>query len=95
MIADAGRSLGLTIAGTCNLLAPERVIVGGELAAAGEILLEPLRTIAQRSAIASLRSTPVLQGVLGERAEVLGAVALVLRESRRYVAEPPAGQPAM
>jgi len=95
VIADAGRSLGLAIAGTCNLLAPERVIVGGELAAAGEILLEPLRTIAQRSAIASLRATPVLQGVLGERAEVLGAVALVLRESRRYVAEPPAGQPAM
>ena len=95
VIADAGRSLGLAIAGTCNLLAPERVIVGGELAAAGEILLEPLRTIAQRSAIASLRATPVLQGVLGDRAEVLGAVALVLRESRRYVAEPPAGQPAM
>ena len=95
VIADAGRSLGLAIAGTCNLLAPERVIVGGELAAAGEILLDPLRTIAQRAAIASLRATPVLQGVLGERAEVLGAVALVLRESRRYVAEPPAGQPAM
>jgi predicted NBD/HSP70 family sugar kinase len=95
VIADAGRSLGLAIAGTCNLLAPERVIVGGELAAAGEILLEPLRTIAQRSAIASLRATPVLQGVLGDRAEMLGAVALVLRESRRYVAEPPAGQPAM
>jgi predicted NBD/HSP70 family sugar kinase/DNA-binding XRE family transcriptional regulator len=95
VIADAGRSLGLAIAGTCNLLAPERVIVGGELAAAGEILLEPLRTIAQRSAIASLRATPILQGVLGDRAEVLGAVALVLRESRRYVAGPPAGQPAM
>ena len=95
VIADAGRSLGLAIAGTCNLLAPERVIVGGELAAAGEILLEPLRTIAQRSSIASLRATPVLQGVLGDRAEMLGAVALVLRESRRYVAGPPAGQPAM
>ena len=95
VIADAGRSLGLAIAGTCNLLAPERVVVGGELAAAGEILLGPLRTIVQRSAIASLRATPVLQGVLGERAEVLGAVALVLRESRRYVAEPPAGQPSM
>jgi hypothetical protein len=27
--------------------------------------------------------------VLGERAEVLGAVALVLRESQRFVAEPP------
>jgi predicted NBD/HSP70 family sugar kinase len=95
VIADAGRSLGLAIAGTCNLLAPERVIVGGELAAAGPILLDPLRTVVQRSAIASLRGTPILAGVLGERAEVLGAVALVLRESRRYVAEPPAGQPAM
>jgi predicted NBD/HSP70 family sugar kinase len=95
VIGDAGRSLGLAIAGTCNLLAPERVVVGGELAAAGEHLLGPLRTVAQRSAIASLRETPVLAGVLGERAEVLGAVALVLRESRRYVGGPPAGQPAM
>jgi predicted NBD/HSP70 family sugar kinase len=95
VIADAGRSLGLVIAGTCNLLAPERVVVGGELAAAGDILLDPLRAIVRRSAIASLRETPVLAGVLGERAEALGAVALVLRESRRYVAEPPAGQPAM
>jgi predicted NBD/HSP70 family sugar kinase len=95
VIADSGRSLGLAIAGTCNLLAPERVVVGGELAAAGELLLGPLRTIARRSSIASLRETPMLAGVLGERAEVLGAVALVLRESRRYVAEPPAGQPAM
>ncbi len=95
VIADAGRSLGLAIAGTCNLLAPERVIVGGELASAGPLLLDPLRVVVQRSAIASLRSTPVLAGVLGERAEVLGAVALVLRESRRYVAEPPATQPSM
>jgi predicted NBD/HSP70 family sugar kinase len=95
VIGDAGRSLGLVVAGTCNLLAPERVIVGGELAAAGEYLLGPLRTVAQRSAIASLREMPVLAGVLGERAEVLGAVALVLRESRRYVSGPPAGQPAM
>jgi predicted NBD/HSP70 family sugar kinase len=95
VIADAGRSLGVAIAGTCNLLAPERVVVGGELAAAGPILLDPLRTVVGRSAIASLRSTPVHAGVLGERAEVLGAVALVLRESRRYVAEPPATQPSM
>ena len=95
VIADAGRSLGLAIAGTCNLLAPERVIVGGELASADTILLDPLRAVVQRSAIASQRGTPILAGVLGDRAEVLGAVALVLRESRRYVAEPPAAQPSM
>ena len=31
----------------------------------------------------------VTAGVLAERAEVLGAVALVLRESERFVAAPP------
>jgi predicted NBD/HSP70 family sugar kinase len=88
VIADAGRALGLAIAGVCNVLAPERVVVGGELARAGALLLEPLRATVGRSAIAATREVPVLEGVLGERAEVLGAVALVLRESQRFVAEP-------
>jgi predicted NBD/HSP70 family sugar kinase len=92
VVAGAGRALGLSIAGILNLLAPERVVVGGELAAAGDLLLDPLRAVVRRAAIASLRETPVLMGVLGERAEVLGAVALVLRESRRYVGETPERQ---
>jgi predicted NBD/HSP70 family sugar kinase len=70
--------------------APERVVVGGELVQAGDLLLEPLRATVARSAIAATREVPVLAGVLGERAEVLGAVALVLRESQRFVAEPAA-----
>jgi predicted NBD/HSP70 family sugar kinase len=90
-VADAGRALGIAVAGVCNLLAPERVLVGGELAQAGEVLLEPLRASLGRSAIAATREVPVLAGVLGERAEVLGAVALVLRESQRFVAEPAPG----
>jgi predicted NBD/HSP70 family sugar kinase len=87
-IADAGRALGVAIAGLCNLLAPERVIVGGDLARAGELLLEPVREVARRSSIAAMRETELSAGVLGDRAEVLGAVALVLRESERFVAEP-------
>jgi predicted NBD/HSP70 family sugar kinase len=88
VVADAGTALGLAIAGVCNLLAPERVIIGGELAQAGELLLEPVREMVRRSAIAATRQTTVSAGVLAERAEVLGAVALVLRESERFVAEP-------
>jgi predicted NBD/HSP70 family sugar kinase len=90
VVADAGRALGLAVASACNLLAPERVLVGGELAQAGELLLEPLRASLGRSAIAATRDVPVVAGVLGERAEVLGAVALVLRESQRFVSEPAA-----
>ena len=87
-LGDAGRTLGVAVAGVCNLLAPELVIVGGELALAGDVLLEPIREVVGRSAIAATREVPVVPGVLGERAEVLGAVALVLRESRSFVAEP-------
>ncbi len=88
VIADAGAALGVAVAGVCNLLAPQRVVVGGELAGAGDLLLDPLRAAVRLCAIAATRRTEVVAGVLGERAEVLGAVALVLRESRRYVAEP-------
>jgi predicted NBD/HSP70 family sugar kinase len=88
VIADAGRALGVAVGGVCNLLAPERVVVGGELAQAGDLLLDAARAGVARSAIAANREVPVLAGVLGERAEVLGAVALVLRESERFVAEP-------
>ena len=45
----------------------------------------------RRSAIAATREVKVTAGVLAERAEVLGAVALVLRESERFVAAPPVG----
>lgn len=92
VIADAGRSLGIAVAGVCNLLGPERVVIGGDLARAGELLLDPMRETVRRSAIAAVRDVALVEGVLGDRAEVLGAVALVLRESQRFVAEPaPAG----
>ena len=66
------------------------MIVGGELAQAGDLLLDPVRAMIRRSAIAATRQVTVTAGVLAERAEVLGAVALVLRESERFVAAPPA-----
>jgi predicted NBD/HSP70 family sugar kinase len=88
VIADAGRALGVAIAGACNLLAPERVVVGGELAQAGDVLLARVRSAFRAAALGAVRDTEVLGGVLGERAEVLGAVALVLRESERFVAGP-------
>ena len=58
VIGDAGRALGLAVAGVCNLLAPERVIIGGELAQSGELLVEPVRAMVRRSAIAATRAVP-------------------------------------
>ena len=78
-IADAGSAIGTAVATLCNLLNPQRIVVGGDLGAAGELLLGPLRESLRRGAIRSAADdVVVVQGELGERAEVLGAVALVL-----------------
>jgi predicted NBD/HSP70 family sugar kinase len=87
LIGDAGRAIGIAVANLCNLLNPECVIVGGDLSGAGEVLLEPLRETARRNAIPSAgEALEVTGGVLGERAELLGALALVMHESERFAA---------
>jgi predicted NBD/HSP70 family sugar kinase len=79
-IADAGTAIGTATAALCNLVNPERIVVGGDLAAAGPLLLDPLRAALRRGAVRSAADdAEVVEGVLGERSEVLGAVALVLR----------------
>ena len=57
----------------------------GDLSAAGEVLLGPLREEARRNAIPSAADdVEIVAGVLGERAELLGALALVMHESDRF-----------
>ena len=81
-IADAGRVLGRSVAAIVNAFNPELVIVGGELSAADEILLDPLRDAVHRYAIPSAaQQVRITRGVLGERAEVLGALELAARQS--------------
>jgi len=80
VLEDAGRVTGRSIANLCNLLNPELVVVGGRLAQAGDLLLEPLRESVRRYAIpAAADALSVVPGVLGERAEVLGALSLVIQ----------------
>ena len=86
VIADAGRAVGTAVAATVNLLNPQRIVVGGDLAAAGALLLDPLRDALDLAAIRSAAAeAEVVEGALGDRAEVLGAVALVLRRGAALV----------
>ncbi len=81
VIADVGRHIGSGVANLCNLLNPSRVVLGGDLAGAGELVLAPIRDSVARYAIPSAaRQLAVVPGTLGGRAEVLGALALVLSE---------------
>ncbi|MFG2297670.1 ROK family transcriptional regulator [Streptomyces sp. NPDC048603] len=81
VVTDVGRHVGSGVASLCNLLNPSRVVLGGSLADAGELVLAPIRESVGRYAIPSAaRQLSVLTGSLGGRAEVLGALALVLSE---------------
>jgi glucokinase-like ROK family protein len=82
VIADAGRVVGRALADVCNVLNPDRIVVGGELGEAGDTLLDPLREAVDRFAIpAASEEVEIVPGVLGARAEVLGALALAGHES--------------
>jgi len=86
VVADAGRSIGIAVANLCNLINPELIVVGGELSLAGDLLLDPMREVVWRSAIRSAAETAqIVPGILGDRAELLGALALILRDSDRFI----------
>jgi predicted NBD/HSP70 family sugar kinase len=78
-LSDAGREIGVAVAGLCNLINPERVIVGGLLSRANDVLLQPLRASIRRHAVqAAAEKVEVVQAVFVERAELLGSLALAL-----------------
>jgi predicted NBD/HSP70 family sugar kinase len=82
VVADAGRVVGRAVADLCNYLNPDLVVVGGDLSAAGDLVLEPMREAVRRFAIpAAAEDVEIVAGTLGDRAELLGALALAGHES--------------
>ncbi|TNF27281.1 MAG: ROK family protein [Deltaproteobacteria bacterium] len=80
LIHDAGAHLGVGVANLLNLMNPARVIIGGRLAEAGDLLLEPLReSLRARALWTSVERADVVISSLGEEQIAIGAAALVLR----------------
>ncbi len=83
VLFDAGQHLGVATANLCNIMDPQIVVVGGQLAQAGEILLTPMRTaVQQRTVPAAMGSVDVVASALGSAAEVRGALAVALDQAR-------------
>jgi predicted NBD/HSP70 family sugar kinase len=75
-LEDAGLHVGWGLAAAVNLLNPDLVVVGGEMARAGDLLLDSVRIGLRRHALDTAASTPVVASELGERASLVGAVLL-------------------
>jgi glucokinase len=84
----AGYYLGLGLTHLVNILSPRCIVVGGGIAQAGDMLLEPARQVIARCAFPPAhRAVPVVPAALGDLSGVYGAAAMVFHDLRVNIAE--------
>ncbi|YAL83363.1 ROK family transcriptional regulator [Dermacoccaceae bacterium W4C1] len=80
VLDDAGFALGRVVATLANFMNPQVVVIGGPLSETGQALLGPVhRGFVKHAIPATATQTRVVVSDLGDRAEALGAVALLLQ----------------
>lgn len=79
VVRDAGRKIGGMLAGVVNLLNPAAIVIGGDMAQAGQALLAGIReSVYQRSTTLNTSELVIRSSELGDRAGVIGAAVLVI-----------------
>lgn len=82
VLATAGRWLGMGLTSLLHILSPERILIGGGVAAAGAILLDPLRAAVLDYGMPFLtRPLTIARAALTTDAGILGAAAVGLAGS--------------
>lgn len=89
-IEDAGDAVGRALAFSVMLLNPELIVVGGDLASAGDALFEPMRrSLARNTMDSHAQPLRIVPGSLGDSAGVRGAAALVLATAPERLGQAP------
>jgi len=77
VFALAGRRLGQAVGNLVNILDPDMVIIGGGVAAAGELILAPCREVVPSLVLAeAAKQVPIVPAQLGNLAAALGVASL-------------------
>jgi glucokinase len=81
MIERTGKFIGTAVAGIINLLSLERIVLGGAVMEAGDLILKPIiKEAGKRSFQPCFESTKIVAGELGADAVAIGA-ALLARDT--------------
>ncbi|MGI8903171.1 MAG: ROK family protein [Solirubrobacteraceae bacterium] len=84
------RRVGIGVANAINTFDPQEVVIGGGAARAGELLLEPVKTVAQGYVLPGLGTRTIIRLARhGVRAGVLGAALLAADELLAANGNPP------
>jgi glucokinase len=91
-LADVGRYLGIGISNMITVLAPDTVVLGGGVAAAGEILFAPIRAeVARRVKTTAVDEVAIVPAQLGTWAGAIGAAVHGAEEAAEAQASAAAG----
>jgi predicted NBD/HSP70 family sugar kinase len=81
LVRTAGRLIGDVLAGAVNLLNPQRILIGGDLAAADKPLLAGIReSVYRQSPPLATRDLEISRSRLDDRAGIVGAAHMVIEE---------------
>lgn len=81
LVRESGRRFGEVLGGAVNLLNPEAIVVGGDMAAAYDIFVAGLRETVYANATAlATRELQILPATHGQRAGVVGCASLALEQ---------------
>jgi glucokinase len=73
-LRDVGRYLGIGIANMVTVISPDKIVLGGGVAAAGDLLFDPIRAeIARRVNTTSVHQVELVPAELGTWAGAIGA----------------------
>ena len=83
IVEEACGMLGRALSYLACTLDPEIFVIGGGMAAAGDLLIETIRKTYREAVHPSLRGTPVVRAELGGSAGISGAAAMIIAGMHR------------
>lgn len=78
---NSGQILGDFLAGICNLLNPEVIVIGGGMSKAGRFLFGPLKATLKKSAFPAAAGVRIVPAKFGADAGITGAASLAFENS--------------
>lgn len=86
VVTEAAQYLGVACASMANMLNPEKIILGGGVAKAGDLLLHPVkRTYAKHAFPASASATEITLARLGNDAGAIGAAWMIKQQKAEEI----------
>lgn len=77
LVAEVGRILGKALANISCIVDPDRIVIGGGVSKAGELLLQAVREGYQKYAFHACKDTEIVLASLGNDAGIYGCAALI------------------